>query len=287
MTVEAEPLTAAALFRAEKPIQAVIQRVRLEPDRVFNEVEDGDDSGPADEIGFRRRAGFDGVRGIILPDRAGALEYLADALQVFEGDLPGQLVPTAAFEAADNHGVGRRPDGAPPVAAGGIEARLIGRRRRHTMPAAEALGIPQLGGQSVSLVRRGHAGQQRPIGGDRLDRRRFALPSQVEIESAIGVPHALVDEASQVGGFSAKRVRLQISFAAGRRSWPGSRRRGPFRRTCQPPCRPWRGTRCGESCPCSPNRSYTGRCPGASTFAAPGSSAPKVRRRSSAARDRR
>ena len=82
------------------------------------------------------------IGGVVFPNGAGGLKHLAHALQMFQGDFASQFVLAVAFQAADHHRVRRRPDRTAPVAAGRIEAFLVGGRSRHAVTAAEGFGLP-------------------------------------------------------------------------------------------------------------------------------------------------
>ena len=62
------------------------------------------------------------------------------------------------------------------------------------MQPGEGLRILQFGHQSTRLGQGGNPRQQGPISRDRLDRRVTVILRQVEVKSALVIPHPLIDQ---------------------------------------------------------------------------------------------
>ena len=71
VAIKTESLTAAAFRRFQSPREAIVRRVGLQTDSVFEQIENRADAGPADEIALGRLARLEFIRGVILPNGAG------------------------------------------------------------------------------------------------------------------------------------------------------------------------------------------------------------------------
>ena len=78
----------------------------------------------------------------------------------------------------------------PPVAAAvRVVQRLVGRKARERVGAAEGPGVGQVGDQPARLVLARNLGQQRPEGRDRLDLELLAVAVEVVVDRVLVVPH--------------------------------------------------------------------------------------------------
>src|SRR4051794_38645969 len=101
-----EPISVAAntLAGVEVPGKFVPERVRLEADGIFEQVEDGADSAPTNEIPFGGLALAHGVWGVVLPDGAGLMEHFRHAVQMFQRNFASQIEVAVVLQAANDHG---------------------------------------------------------------------------------------------------------------------------------------------------------------------------------------